>query len=441
MNKRKKSGPLFFKPERSGREKTVQNAVTVVIEKLSGEGRGMAFHKGKPLFIPNTLPGETVRAAITLDKRDYAEGELREIVSAADKRIEPRCELFGRCGGCDLQMLDYEAQLQHKSQTLTRLLKAHIDTLDEPIVASPWHYRHRARFAVDETNGRPVLGFKAANSHRVVAIAACTILDERLQPLLKKIPQWLAALDQWRRIDEIRIAIDGVGRIALAWSGRRALPADDENMLIGFCENERILCRGIFADSRNQDDARLTYHVPSQDSAFYFSLDDFTQVNSAINDRLVARALDWLQPRSDEVIADFFCGLGNFSLPLARHAQRVVGYEIDAAMVKRAAANAGERVNLEFHAADLYAAGAAIDDTCQAALLDPPRSGARMLCERLSLTEILRRIVYVSCNPQTLIRDIDILARGGFSVSHAALVDMFPQTGHSEAIVLLQRNR
>ena len=441
MNKRKNSGPLFFKPERSTKTKKPQGEVTVAIEKLSAEGRGMAFHNGKPLFIPNTLPGEMVRAAITLDKREYAEGQLREIIRATDRRIEPRCELFDRCGGCDLQMLDYEAQLQHKSQTLTRLLRDHIDTLSEPIVAEPWHYRHRARFSVSENNGKPVLGFKAANSHRVIAIGACAILDERLQPLLKKIPQWLETIEHWQRIDEIRIGIDSLGKIALVWDTKRALSTNDENILIGFCEDEQIVCPKAFADLRKKDEAQLTYRVASQNTAFHFSLNDFTQVNPAINDQLVSRALDWLQPGSDDAVADFFCGLGNFSLPLVQHAKQVTGYEIDAAMVKRAAANASGFVNIEFRAADLYAADVAIGDIYQAALLDPPRAGAKALCERLSRTKILRRIVYVSCNPQTLIRDIDILVCGGFSVKHAALVDMFPQTGHIEAIVSLQRNR
>ena len=432
MTKRKNTGPLFFKPERSSKTKAPQGDVVVAIEKLSAEGRGMAFHNGKPLFIPNTLPGETIRASITLDKREYAEGELRETIRAAEERIAPRCELFGRCGGCDLQMLAYETQLQHKSKTLLRLFKTHVDTLSEPIVASPWNYRHRARFSLGEGNGKPVLGFKAANSHRVIAISACTILDERLQPLLKKIPQWLQQLEHWRRIEEIRIGIDSDGKIALVWNARRELPANDENTLIELCEAEQVICK---------NDARLLYRVPSQNTAFHFSLDDFTQVNPAINDQLVSRALAWLQPNGDECIADFFCGLGNFSLPLARHAKRVIGYESDAAMVRRSVANANGLANIEFRTADLYSADAAIADVYQAALLDPPRAGAKALCERLSQTTTLRRIVYVSCNPQTLIRDIDILARGGFGVERAALVDMFPQTGHIEAMALLRREK
>lgn len=429
MSKRK-SGPLFFKPARTASAKNQPADVDATIERLSAEGRGMAFHNGKPLFIANTLPGETVRARITFDKREYAEAELREIITPAAQRMAPHCELFGRCGGCALQMLDYDAQLQHKSQVLARLLKAHVDALAEPLLAAPWHYRHRARFAVADNHGQPVLGFKAANSHRVIAVSACAILDERLQSVLTQLPHWLQQLTQWRRIEEIRLAVDSAGKIALAWNAKRSLPAGDVEKMTQLCAEAGVIC-----DSH----AELTYRVPSQRTAFQFSLHDFTQVNPAINDQLVARALAWLQPELHGRVADFFCGLGNFSLPLAQRAQHVVGYEFDAAMVKRAAANAAGLTNLEFRAADLYAADAAVVDAYDAALLDPPRAGAKALCERLAQMQSLQRIVYVSCNPQTLIRDIDILARGGFRVERAALVDMFPQTGHIEAIALLSR--
>lgn len=430
MKKTRNSGPLFFKPTRSSANKNARGDAIFAIEKLSAEGRGMAFQNGKPIFIANTLPGEKVRARVILDKSDYAEAELREIVEPAVQRIEARCKLFGQCGGCALQMLDYVAQWQHKAATLARLLQTHIETLSEPILAGPWHYRHRARLAVSESNGKPVVGFKAANSHRVINVPACVILDERLQPLLAKLPQWLEQLAHWQRIEEIRIAIDSAGTRALRWKTRRALPADDVKLLTALCAAENVLV---------DKNAVLTYATPSQNTAFNFSLDDFTQVNPAINDQLVGRALAWLQPSSSESIADFFCGLGNFTLPLAKCAASVTGYEIDAAMVARAASNAKDARNIEFCAADLYAENTAIDDAYDAALLDPPRAGAKALCECLAKTKKLRRIVYVSCNPQTLIRDVEILARGGFRVERAALVDMFPQTGHIETIVQLGR--
>ncbi|HEY3697766.1 MAG TPA: TRAM domain-containing protein, partial [Spongiibacteraceae bacterium] len=279
MSKRKNSGPLFFKPARANENEPGKSIeLQVSIDRLSAEGRGLAYRDSKPLFIANALPGETVRVRITSDKRDYAEAELIEIVTPATQRIAPRCELFGRCGGCQLQMLDDRAQLQHKAATLQHLLQPYFaQSLSDPISAAPWHYRHRARLAVTEHNGKPLLGFKALNSHRVIAVAACATLDIRLQPLLQQLPQWLAQLTHWRRIDEIRIAIDSAGVVALACHTQRDLPAADLKLLNDCCDAANI---------RYAKEIALTYAVPSQDTAFQFTVDDFTQVNPAINDQL-----------------------------------------------------------------------------------------------------------------------------------------------------------
>jgi 23S rRNA (uracil1939-C5)-methyltransferase len=193
----------------------------------------------------------------------------------------------------------------------------------------------------------------------------------------------------------------------------------------------------------------LRYDVPSVQNSFGFSVRDFTQVNPAINDQLVARAIDWLAPTTSDEIADLFCGLGNFTLPLARLAQSVVGYEGAAAMVERARreAAAGNCANAEFETQDLFAAaesapgqfGKQLDNHFNKVMLDPPRAGAKAVCERLAKAKRVQRVVYVSCNPQTLVRDLEILVAGGFTVDRAALVDMFPQTGHCEAVVKLER--
>lgn len=432
MNKRKNSGPLFFKPARADDNKPGKSIeLQVSIDRLSAEGRGLAYRDSKPLFIANTLPGETVRVRVTSDKRDYAEAELLEIIAPAAQRIAPRCELFGRCGGCQLQMLDTQAQLQHKTATLQHLLQPYFaQSLSDSISAPPWHYRHRARLAVSEYDGKPLLGFKALNSHRVIAVTACTVLDIRLQPLLQQLPLWLVQLTHWRRIDEIRIAIDSAGVIALGCHTLYDLPATDLKLLNDCC---------VAANIRFGKDSTLTYAVPSQDTSFQFTVDDFTQVNPAVNDQLVMRALQWLRPTANETVADFFCGLGNFALPLAQRAQQVIGYELDAAMVTRATNNAAQYANAEFRQLDLFNAAVQISDRFDAALLDPPRAGAKALCRQLATSQTLRRIVYVSCNPHTLVRDLDSLTKATFRVRAAALVDMFPQTGHIETIVLLER--
>lgn len=440
---KKQSGPLFFKESKgkgaksSSKPKPQQSAVSELrIDRLSTEGRGMAFRNGKPVFIATALPGELVRSRILNEKREFAEADLLEIIEPSPQRIQPACELFGRCGGCQLQMLDEADQLAHKQQSLRHLLRAFVAdesaVWSKSITASCWHYRHRARFAVSEQNGQPVVGFKMANSHRVLAVPSCPILDKRLQPLLSELPTWLAQLSQWRRIDELLLAVDSDGRVALGWRAQRAFPKADAEKLEALCRAANVL---------SGSSAMLTYAVPSQVTAITFGPDDFTQVNPAINDQLAARLIEWLAPTADDGIADFFCGLGNFTLPLARHAKAVDGYEMSAAMLQRARDNAAANhiANARFHDVDLFEPISEFPEKFNKALLDPPRAGAKVLCEKLAELKSLKRIVYVSCNPQTLARDIGILAKGGFALQRAALVDMFPQTGHSEAIVCLER--
>ncbi|MDB6062352.1 MAG: hypothetical protein JWM78_2455 [Verrucomicrobiaceae bacterium] len=437
----KRSGPLFYKAPARKAEKnpaglSSNTSIELNIERLSAEGRGMAFRDRKPVFVPYALPGETVRACIVNDKREFAEAQLLEVLTPAPQRQIPPCELFGRCGGCQLQMLGADEQIAHKQQSLQRLLRGFVSedsSVWQPTLsAQPWYYRHRARLAVAEQDGKPIVGFRAANSHHVLAVSSCPILDTRLQPLLQLLPQWLEQLPQWRRIEEILVAVDSGNNIAVAWHAQRAFPKADADKLEALCRAANVLCG---------DGAQLNYAVPSQATSIAFTPNDFTQVNPAINDQLAARVIDWLAPTAEDSVADFFCGLGNFTLPLARRAKTAVGYEVSAAMVARARANAmAQNIgNARFEVLDLFEPIAEFTLTENKILLDPPRAGAKLLCETLATLKSVQRIVYVSCNPQTLTRDIEILAKGGFVLQHAALVEMFPQTGHSEAVVCLAR--
>jgi len=427
---RKNSGPLFFKATKKPTAVPSNVELQLTISKLSAEGRGIAYRDNKAIFVANALPGETVRAKLLVDKREFAEAEVVAVIEPSLQRIEPDCALFGRCGGCQLQMLDIAAQREHKQQTLRHLLKAFLpNDLSEAIVAAPWHYRHRARLAVAEHNDKPVLGFKSAHSHRVLAVPECPLLNVRLQPLLSVLPQWLEQLSQWRRIDEVLIAVDSNGKLALAWNAQRAFPKADAEKLTALCQAVNVQC----------NDAALIYELPSQKTLFKFTSRDFTQVNPAVNDLLAQRVVEWLQPGADDTVADFFCGLGNFTLPLARTAKNVVGFESSATMLQRAAENAEKYVNAEFRALDLFENATQVGDEFTQALLDPPRAGAKALCEQLATMKKLRRIVYVSCNPHTLVRDLGILTAAKFKVEQGALVDMFPQTGHIEAVIRLSR--
>lgn len=392
----------------------------------------MAFVDGRPVFVPYCLPGETVRVSIDEQRREFATARLLDVVEAAPERRAPRCAVFGECGGCQLQMLDYAAQVEHKRRTLEHLLAPFAPAQwDAPLAAEPWHYRHRLRLGVAaDAHGQPQLALKSASSHRLVPVRHCDIADRRLLPLLATLPQWLAQLRKWRQLEEIVLAVDSAGRVALAYRAAAAFPPEDRALLAQLAR----------AGGVGLADAPLGYAVPSQHITLEFRARDFTQVNPAINDALVARCMEWLDPRADETVADFFCGLGNFSLPLARRAGQVLGYELSADMVLRAAGNAAAAGidNARFVAVDLFEQAPALPRTLRKALLDPPRAGARLLCQRLAQSA-LQSVLYVSCNPHTLVRDVQALVAGGFSVRRAALVDLFPQTGHIEAMVLLDR--
>lgn len=445
----KKSGPLFFKPAKKPKAQRAESRELVLqIDRLSSEGRGMAFiqhekAEHKPVFVATALPGETVRARIVDDKREYATAELLEIVQVSPQRQIPRCPLFQRaithntngddsCGGCQLQMLDYAQQIEHKQQTLQHLLAPFAPQWHAPIVAEPWHYRHRARLSVSaDKQGRPQLGFKAAQSHRGVAVKHCDIIDQRLLPLLEQIPHWLAQLTKWQRIKEIIIVVDANGQLALAYDAETAFPAADRALL-----QQLVVGAAVALGDKNTS---LTYAIPSQGLQFNFQARDFTQVNPAVNDALVARSGAWLNLNREDRVADFFCGLGNFSLALAQRAGAVRGFEVDADMVARASANARRAgfANAQFAVADLFEP-TLLPEVFNKALLDPPRAGAKLLCEQLAKLP-LQALLYVSCNPHTLVRDLEILTAGGLRVQRAALVDMFPQTGHIEAMVLCER--
>lgn len=439
MKKKPHAGPRFFKPAIKP-HKVERRVIDVTIERLSDEGRGIAFNNGKAIFVPTVLPGEVARVRTLEQKRSAVEAELIELIEPAANRIAPRCKLFGRCGGCQLQMLDHADQLAHKQTMLAHLLAPFTKTKGfqwaTALTAEPWHYRHRARLAVAAIDGQPAIGFKGNSSHQVISVDACPILDERLQPLLLAIPQWLAQLEQWRRLEEILIAVDADGRLAMAWNAQRAFPKADAEKLQALAQSANIHCA-----ARDDVGAPLVYRSAAVGGEFLYGIRDFTQVNPAINDLLSQCVIDWLQPTADDVIADFFSGLGNFTLPLARRAKAVTGFESSHAMVERATRYAMQLncLNAQFQLLDLFEGADALVDQFDKVLLDPPRAGAKSTCERLEKFKRLRRIVYVSCNPQTLARDIEILVNGGFDVERAALVDMFPQTGHCESIVLLSR--
>ena len=427
-----------------------------VIECLDNEGRGIAHVEGKTIFIDGALIGEEVEYHSFRRKPRYEQASATAIVHAAAARTSPRCPHFGVCGGCSLQHLEPAAQAAAKQRVLEDALW-HIGKLQAemlyPVILGPaWAYRHRARLAVRMVakKGGVLVGFHEKRSSFVADMDSCAVLPEKVSALLPKLRQFIGGLSVRERLPQIEVAV-GETATALVLRLLQPLSADDADALRAFADAQQVL---IYLQSGGPATVlpfhpatppALAYSLPEFGIEMRFSPTDFTQVNHGINRMLVRRALALLQPRPGERIADMFCGLGNFTLPIARCGAKLVGVEGSAALVAAAADNArrnGLADNCEFRVANLF------DATTQSIealgrfdkmLIDPPREGAIALVKAFA-EQGPARIVYVSCNPATLARDAAILVHEqGYRLRGAGIANMFPQTSHVESIALFER--
>ncbi|MGB8633977.1 MAG: 23S rRNA (uracil(1939)-C(5))-methyltransferase RlmD [Rhodanobacteraceae bacterium] len=428
----------------------------VEIIDLSHDGRGVARHQGKTVFVPGTLPGERARVGIRRRKRQYDEGELLELLSASPRRVEPRCAHFDMCGGCSLQHLETAGQIEAKQKVLAdnlqRIGKVAPETWLEPLVADPWGYRRRGRLSVRHVakKGRVLVGFREAANPRFVAdIRRCEVIDPRLGPLLGPLGEILSGLDAAAHIAQIEFAA-GDDVLALVLRNMKPLSDADSRVLVDFAKAHDFAVYlqpgGIDTVAPLWPEAPvLEFSLPDEQIRFQFQPLDFVQVNAHINQRMVAQVLNLLKPHADMCVLDLFCGLGNFTLPIARHVAEICGVEGDAGLLARAQDNAQRNglENVSFHVADLFkdqrgSAWARRD--WDAIVLDPPRAGAEQWLQHPPATSV-RRIVYVSCNPGTLARDAGMLvSQHGFTLRAAGVMDMFPHTAHVESVAVFDRD-
>lgn len=426
------------------------------IESLTHEGHGVAHVDGKAVFIEGALPSETVLYRILNHGKHYDLGRMTKIVTASTDRVTPRCQYFGVCGGCSLQHLRAEAQLPVKQQVLrdnlTRIGKVEPESWLAPLTGPHWGYRRKARLGAREVKkqGGVLVGFREKRSAYLAALASCEVLHPRVSALLPALSTLLTALSAPDRIPQIEVA---VGDNACAFVIRHLVPlsADDDVLLAAFGREHDIQMFRQPGGPEHlvpvwpENPAPLFYSLPEQGLELEFAPSDFIQVNAELNREVVKRALELLDPQPNESVLDLFCGLGNFTLPLARHARRVLGIEAEEALIAKAQRNA-ERNNIknaEFHLANLYKPEGTDpwgSEHFDKWLLDPPRTGALEVVKRLPQTGGPRRILYVSCNPGTLARDSDVLVHTkGYRLSAAGVMDMFPQTSHVEAMALFER--
>lgn len=432
------------------------DSITAHIESITHEGHGVAHVDGKAVFIEGALPGETVLYRTLNRGKNYDHGRMIEIVAASPDRVTPRCQYFGVCGGCSLQHLRAEAQLPAKQKILRDNLKrigkvepeSWLPALDGP----HWGYRRKARLGarVEQKKGGVIVGFREKRTAYLTSLASCEVLHPRVSALLPALRNLIATLSTPNRVPQIEVA---VGDNATAFVFRHLVPltVDDDARLADFGRQHDIQ---IFRQPGSPDQlvpvwpenpAPLVYRLPEAGVELEFAPADFIQVNAELNQRMVTRALELLDPQPAESVLDFFCGLGNFTLPLARRAGRVLGIEADAVLIAKAQRNAqhNQIQNAEFRLANLYSPetpdpwGAEHFDKW---LLDPPRTGAVEVVKRLPAQGGPHRILYVSCNPGTLARDSDVLVHTkGYRLVAAGVMDMFPQTSHVEAMALFER--
>jgi 23S rRNA (uracil1939-C5)-methyltransferase len=427
---------------------------TAEIESLDYEAQGVARVDGKTIFVEGALPGECVEYESYRRKPSFERAVAVAIRRESAQRVVPRCPSFGICGGCSMQHLDFAAQVAAKQRVLEGNLwhigRVRPAELYSPIYGQPWGYRHRARLGVRVVpkKGGVLVGFHERRSSYICDMRSCAVLPQRVSDLLLPMREVVGALSIARRVPQIEVSIGG-DRISLVFRVLEPLTEEDREALSRFGEAHGVvvLLQASGPESvvplKLEDDVPLTYTLPEFDVSIDFLPTDFTQVNHGINTVLVRRAMALLKPQAGERVADMFCGLGNFSLPIARAGARVVGIEGSAGLVGRAIQNA-ERNGLagttEFHAANLFAIDAArLGQWGQfdRMLIDPPREGAAELIKALPPRAAMERIVYVSCNPATLARDAAILINEkGYRLAGAGVVNMFPQTSHVESIAL-----
>ncbi len=428
-------------------------AETAEIESLDQEGRGVAHVGGKAVFVDGALPGEEVSFRRTRRQRRHDEAVVVDVLRPAPDRVTPRCRHFGTCGGCSLQHLEHGAQLAAKGRVvadaLSRIGGLVPDQWLPPLTGPAFGYRRRARLGCKyvDKKGKVLVGFRERSSPLLADLASCEVLAPPVGALLVELAELVGSLDIRRRVAQIEVAV-GDDAAALVLRVLDEPGTLDLERLRAFEDRHGI---ALYLQPGGLDTVRplsaravaLRYALPGLPDGLEFAPTDFIQVNGELNRHMVARAIELLDPRPGDRALDLFCGLGNFSLPLARRVASVDGVEGDAALVARARANAARNdiANAAFHVANL-AAESQSGDWARArydlVLLDPPRAGAR---EVLAVATVSRprRLVYVSCHAGSFARDAGILAgQLGYRLAATGIMDMFPQTSHVETIAMFE---
>ncbi|HAY45680.1 MAG TPA: 23S rRNA (uracil(1939)-C(5))-methyltransferase RlmD [Gammaproteobacteria bacterium] len=425
----------------------------ISIDSLSHDGRGVGRDSnGKVTFVDFALPGERVLYQPLRGRKGVGLGTTIEVLEAAENRINPKCEYFGICGGCSLQHLDSKDQIDAKQEQLISNLEkiGHVqaETVIPPMQRDTWGYRRKARLGVRdvEKKGALLVGFREKNSSFVTQMDHCEVLHPDIAMHIPELAKVLQQVSSRKRIPQVEVAQGDNGVVMVL---RHLEPLNDADLVLlsRFAEVAGV---ALYLQPSNLESIHplyppegleLIYSHQGFNTEMIFKATDFIQVNGSINEALVTQACETLDPKPGETVLDLFCGLGNFTLPLARSGATVVGVEADLGLINRAKLNAerNQLDNISFHVGDLFVENAQHVWTGNAydkVLLDPPRSGAFEMCKRMN-EFAPKRLVYVSCNPATLARDADVLVNThGYKFTQTGVIDMFPHTAHVESIAV-----
>lgn len=439
------------------RRKPPQEPVTTTIHSLSHEGRGIATIDGKTTFIHNALPGEEVTFQYTYCSRSHDEGTMLRIERASEQRVTPPCKHYAMCGGCSMQHMSMAQQLAHKQETLLEQLlhfgKVTPSQIMPPLSTEELGYRHKARIGVRHVTKKEkvLVGFRERNGRYIADLESCPVLHPSIGERITQLSKLISQLSCYQHIAQLEVAV-GEDKPSIIFRHLVEFTDDDKKQLIAFGKETGIdiYCQPEKPDSiyklhPNDNVQRLSYTLPEEDITMKFHPADFTQVNNSLNRKMIQQTLELLAPKKTDTILDLFCGIGNFTLAIAKHAKKVVGVEGSSQAIERAIENSqGNNINnCEFHTDDLFkncdSSPWFTHHDYDAILLDPPRSGAEYIVNSIENFNA-KRIVYVSCNPATLARDAGVLVNDkGYKLEKTGIMNMFPHTTHVESIALFTK--
>ncbi|MBS3799074.1 23S rRNA (uracil(1939)-C(5))-methyltransferase RlmD [Pseudoalteromonas sp. BDTF-M6] len=432
----------FFKPSK----KQVKNQTQELsIQSMDHHGRGVAKSNGKVVFVNGSLTGERVLARISADKKSYAEAQCIKVLEPSAARVTPPCQHYQQCGGCNLQHLELQAQLDAKQQAVGALFAKFTGQSELPwqrsIESQPWHYRRSARISIfhDKNRGLQV-GFRQQGSKQIVNIEHCPVLEQGFAEVFAFFRAQINQHPALRSLSHLQlVATDEKHYLVIRHT--KAI-ADKVQQLVADAAKEHDWSL-VWQHSAEQRLPAASYQIKQGDLSLQFGLDNFIQVNAEVNEQMLTQAMQWLNLGADEQVLDLFCGVGNFSLLAAQQAKRVVGVEGVASAVDYAQLNAQANAldNCQFHCFDLtepLAQASWFDKNLDVLLLDPSRMGAEAILAQLPLKQF-KRVLYVSCDPVTLARDSKTILAAGFTLNKLGIMNMFPHTGHIETMALFTR--